>query len=485
MRIVIAFVLALGLYAQDHAPGRILAKPKDTADPSEVHATIVGQGARIGRNIPGINVLVIHAAEPARERVKAALANSGLFEYVEDDPVGKSEAVVPNDTSSANQLWIRNHSFDSPTDGLGAWDITTGNVGVSIGVIDSGIAATHPDLGSKVLAGWDFLTLTAVPVGVNSDTGCNTGHGTAVAGTIAASTNNALGIAGAAWLSPVIPLVVTSAACFAYWSDVASAIIWATDHGAKVLNISIFGTQSSTTLEQGTMYGYNHGVSIIAAAGNNGSTTCGYPACAPGVIASVGAIDSNNVLWPESNRGAAATVYADGCCSTIYTTQMNGTYGYWQGTSFASPLVAGAVALAVAAQPILTPAQVKTLIANYSDPIAAGLKLNARRLVAAAKDFIQPGDTTPPTATITSPINGSRVGRNVTVTANATDDIALKSITLLVDSVTLCTNAVAGNSASVTCNWNTRKATVGNHLITATAMDTSGNTGTASITVVK
>jgi thermitase len=187
-----------------------------------------------------IRMGVIEVPEPALPGIlKSLQKRKDLFTYVEEDGVGLADA-KPNDPLMVQQSWTVKSIFQSPTGTPGAWDISKG--GATVAVIDSGIDGTHPDLKGKVLAGWDFLKKIAVPAGINSDTGCNTGHGTAVAGTIVASTDNSIGIAGGAWMSSVIPLVVTSAPCYAYWSDVAAATVYAADH-ARRLSTFPFGVQ--------------------------------------------------------------------------------------------------------------------------------------------------------------------------------------------------------------------------------------------------
>jgi thermitase len=373
------------LSAQDHVPGRLLVRLKPGVDARVAAAAMAAVKARVDHGIPALRVLVLEIPEADRRQIAQALENSGHFEFVELDFTGKAQAVVPNDPLITNQLWLAKSKYYS-ADGQGAWDLTTGSPNIIVAVIDSGADGTHPDLAGKVLAGWNFLTGTPIAAQANSDALCAGGHGTAVTGVIGAKTNNGVGVAGGAWLSPIMPLIVDNTACSAAWSDVANAATYAADHGAKVINISIAGTVDSNTLELGLKYAWDHGVSIVAAAGNLSTSTCEYPGCSPWVVASAGGVDNSDVLDPTSNFGAAATIYAaSGGTGQSYTTQVGGTYGYWHGTSFASPEVAAVIPLILALSPTKTPAQIKALLADpaNSDPIAAGLRLNARKLVAA------------------------------------------------------------------------------------------------------
>src|SRR5678815_1627234 len=223
--------------AAKHVPDRIVVCTVPTADPGSVTAAIKKVGGKVHHGIPEINVLVLDVPEVASFGVMRSLkARTSLFTCAERDPIGQSTAklswrplmAIPpgttgvNDTSIANQPWVGTEKFQSLTNSQGAWDATQGSATMPIGIIDSGVNGTHADLAAKMVPGWNFLTGVAVAIGTDSDTGCNTGHGTAVSGTAAASTNNAAGIAGAGWKHPIMPLVVTSSACFAYWTDVAN-----------------------------------------------------------------------------------------------------------------------------------------------------------------------------------------------------------------------------------------------------------------------
>jgi len=479
-------LFAVGVFAQepDGAPGRILARPKADSDPSATHTAIVGAGARIDQNLHGLNILVIHVPEARRIAVILKLSRTGLFEFVESDAFGTSTAVVPNDSFLASQPWSLKSKFQSPADSLGAWDLTTGSAAIQIAVIDSGCDGTHPDLAGKCIAGYDVLTATPIAPGAQSDNGGATGHGTAISGIVGAATNNAKGIAGAAWLSPVMPIVARQPGIgIMYWSDLAAGLVWAADHGALIANMSVAGPDSST-LEAGLLYAYQRNVVLFGSAGNDGTSACAYPACSPYVI-SVGAVDGADAKCSFSNFGSSVTLYAAGCLSTVYTTQMGGTYGYWQGTSVAAPIVAGAAALMLAVQPGLKPSDIKSILLNNSDQIADGIRLNARKAVAAAIAFSgqpppppppPPTDTTPPTIAITYPHAGA-VGLYgpQSIFAKVGDNVGLAQVIMYVDNVQFCLKPVSGTSISTNCSWNANKATLGKHILTARAMDLAGN----------
>jgi subtilisin family serine protease len=462
-----------------HVEGRIIAKPKDSSDPSEVHAAIVGLATGIDRNIDGINVLVIHAPEPRREEVIAQLEDTGLFDFVENDLVGSSSAVIPNDPFLGNEPWALLCKFQSPSDSLGAWDITIGSALVIVAVIDSGCDGTHPDLASKAIAGYNVLTATNIPPGAQSDNGGAQGHGTAVSGVVCAATNNGVGIAGSAWLSPLMPVVARQAGTgLMNWSDLQTALVWATDHGAKVINMSIAGGDSSS-LETALKYAYDHGVVLFGAAGNGATSAPQYPAKSPYVI-SVGATDGNDALCTFSNFGGAVDLYAPGCLSTVYTTQLGGSYGYWQGTSVSCPIVAGAAALALAIAPTLKPADIKALLLANSDSIGPGIRLNARRFLVAVQSFSPGPDVTPPTVSISSPANGATVSGTIVVTGSATDNVGVTGLQFLVGVSII---GSGGTGPGYSFSWDTTTVPNGNYTLTVKAVDAAGNSGSAQITV--
>src|SRR5262249_38944556 len=143
-----------------------------------------------------------------------------------------------------------------------AWGVTVGASGVPIAIIDSGVDGTHPDLTSKLIPGWNFLNGT-------SNTADVLGHGTAVAGTAGGATNNATGVAGVTWNNMIMPLVVLNSSDYASYSDIASAITYAADHGVRIINISIGGSSSSSALQSAVDYAWNKGAVVFASAMNN------------------------------------------------------------------------------------------------------------------------------------------------------------------------------------------------------------------------
>ena len=215
-----------------------------------------------------------------------------------------------------------------------AWDMSVGSAAVVIAVVDTGVDLTHPDLAPKLVAGYDFVNGDDVPQDDN-------GHGTHVAGIAAAQGNNGEGVVGVSWGARVMPVKVLSASANGSFADAAAGIIWAADHGAQIINLSLGGSSYSQVFKDAVDYAYGKGVMLVASSGNNGGGAILYPARFANVMA-VGATDSNNVRASFSNYGAELDVVAPGV--NIYSTGP-GTYYYNSGTSMSAPFVSGLAAI--------------------------------------------------------------------------------------------------------------------------------------------
>src|SRR5689334_14124087 len=334
--------------APQHVPGRILVQPVDHAPQWVVDKLLGLFGGKVHHKIDPINVSVVELPEQAIDNAADALMKTGGFTFIERDFIAHTSA-TPNDPDFASQWHLAKIQASA------AWGITQGSANVPIAVIDSGADSTQLDLKPKLIGGWNFLTGNSN----TSDTGCNTGHGTAVSGAAAAATNNLTGVAGVGWVNPIMPLVVTSSSCYAYYSDMASAITYATDHGVRIINISITGSTVSSTLQTAVDYAWSKGAVIFAAAGNSSSSSPVYPAACNNVLA-ISATEPTDTLASFSNHGSWIKLSAPG--DMILTTQMGGTYGNWWGTSLASPIAAAVGALTLSANPSLTNAQLVSLL---------------------------------------------------------------------------------------------------------------------------
>ncbi|WP_196777878.1 S8 family peptidase [Lentzea aerocolonigenes] len=406
--------------------------------------------------------------------------------YVEPDLLMQPFA-DPNDTEYSRQwdLFEATAGMNVP----GAWSSSTG-AGVTVAVIDTGYVA-HSDLASKVVAGYDFVSdATRARDGGGRDSNpsdegdwmkkgdCGTDalgqpvppadqgsswHGTHVAGTIAASTNNSKGIAGIAYDAKIQPVRVL-AQCGGSTSDIADAITWAsggTVSGvpanatpAKVINMSLGGQSSCSTTYQNAINGaINRGTTVVVAAGNSNANVANFtPANCSGVVtvAALGregnkAFYSNfgtriDIAAPggETRRGTdtpgTITTPENGIWSTLNTgatTPGAETYKPYQGTSMAAPHIAGLAALLVAKKPTLTPAQVKDLIKTNSRPIPGTCSGGCGAGLADATKAVNAIDSTPP------PSGGLENTTDVTIIDRGTVESSISS-------------SVTGNASSAT-----------------------------------
>jgi subtilisin family serine protease len=294
-----------------------------------------------------------------------------------------------------------------------AWQTSTGDNALLFAVIDTGETA-HPDLDARQVAGYDFILDPASAKDGNgldadpTDEGDGTGlapssfHGTHVAGTIGAETNNAQGVAGVTWSGRIMHVRALGAAGGTDF-DIANALLYsarlANNSGtlpaerADVVNMSFGGPGTSATLSSAVTQARNAGCVLVAASGNENTQTKSYPAAYSGVI-SIGAVDANGTRAPYSNYGnwldlvapggdltadLDGDAYPDGVLSTLMDDSGPGlapVYAFYQGTSMACPHAAGLAGLVLAVDPLLTPAQVESILVSTATDLGAAGKDN-------------------------------------------------------------------------------------------------------------
>ncbi|HLK60457.1 MAG TPA: S8 family serine peptidase, partial [Chthonomonadaceae bacterium] len=279
-----------------------------------------------------------------------------------------SVSSTPNDTYYANQYALPLTQTDH------AWDIWNPSATVVIAIVDTGVQTNHPDLVNKI-----YKDSTGTIVGYNTilnntNFQDDNSHGTHCAGIAAAQVNNGTGIAGVAgWTGSgsdttyikIMPVKCMDASGSGTLVNVANAIVWATDHGANVISLSLGAPSSATTLTNATDYAWSHGCLVVAAAGNSSLNTPFYPAADTNVL-SVASTDNTDTLSSFSNYGTWVKIAAPG--SNIFSTLPGSTYGYKSGTSMATPFVAGVAALVWAQAPNLTNQQLNDLLVTSVDP---------------------------------------------------------------------------------------------------------------------
>jgi subtilisin family serine protease len=360
--ILVPGAAAAGPAAQDTAT--ILVKFTAT---SQAAAAIAAQGDRhVGDTQTHVAVVQIDARRTVGEKVAEYNARRDVV-YAEPNYIAHALLAAPNDPSYASQ-W----AFGK-IQALSGWSIYPGSYtpsgGATLAVVDTGVQANHPDLGSRVrtTSGATCLTGTCVAGPATDDNG----HGTHVAGIAGATTNNAVGVAGTAFSSPIVPVKVLNAAGSGSYASVASGIIWAAQHGARVMNLSLGGTGFSQTLCDAVATATNtYNTLVVVSAGNSASSTPSYPAACAGALG-VAATDSNDAPATFSNFGSP-NVFISSPGVGIFSTYLGSTYRTLSGTSMAAPFVTGLAALLVGQNSASTPRSLKQRLAQTSDKVGTG-----------------------------------------------------------------------------------------------------------------
>ena len=461
-----------------HVPGELLVAPKAGVSDADLENQYKAHGGKRIKTLSQIKVHQIQVPAHALEKIEAALAKNPQVEFVEKNLIGEAH-LVPNDPGYASQWHLP--KILAPN----AWDIASGSTSVPIAVIDSGVDPNHPDL--LQMQGYNFL-------GNNTDTRDVLGHGTAVAGAAAALGNSGIGVSGVTWTNPIMPLVTVTSNNTATVSGTSSAIVYAADHGARVINISLGWTGYTSTMQNAVNYAWNKGLVIVASAGNYGNSNPIYPAALTNVVA-VSATDSVDNLAGWSTYGNFVDVSAPGV--SIYTTANGGGYRYASGTSFSSPIVAGLAALIFSLNPSLSNAQVVNLIKNNADDLGSvGFdqyfgqgRVNAYRSLLAAlgtEAITQPppppsspppppppSDSIPPTVeAVLMQLDGKWLNLNVSASDNQT---GIARVEVYIDGKLQATDS----SKPFSFKLNTKPWGSGNHNIQVKAYDGAGNSSTS------
>ncbi len=350
-------------------------------------------------------------------QVAAEIAEDPAVEYAEPNfiagitggPGHAPAAFTPNDPYFPYQWNLGLVQMPS------AWDLSTGE-GAIVAIVDTGIDFRAPDLVNvRTLSGYDFANDDTDPTD-------DQGHGTHVAGTVAQTTHNNVGVAGVAFNAQLMPVKVLGSDGLGSYENIIQGIVYAVDQGAKVINLSLAGTAGSQALQDAVKYAYDRGVLVVAAAGNR-SGAVSYPAAYDGYVMAIGAVRYDLTLAPYSNFGPQIDLmapggdtsvdqngdgYADGIVQQTFRAVDGGyKYLFFEGTSMASPHVAGLAALLLSRQPGLTPAQLSEIMTgtarDLGDPTRYGAGLiQAADALARVTGPVTPTDT--PTFTPGPPI---------------------------------------------------------------------------------
>ncbi|HXG92737.1 MAG TPA: S8 family serine peptidase [Blastocatellia bacterium] len=448
-------------------PGRILVKFRSELMELGGRSVIEETGGRDMGEILGIGVHIIELPDGVDEDVFARFLKSRPdVEFAELDRVIPPAQIAPNDPWYPNE-W---HLFKIAAPN--AWPTTTGSSNIIIAILDTGVDGAHPELSAKMVPGWNFYDN-------NSDTNDIAGHGTIVAGTATAATNNALGVASVSWGCRIMPIRISDPAGYATYSAAAKGLAWAADHGARVANIS-YSMSTSSTVASAASYFQSKGGVVTISSGNDGAFVSSPDN--PYAL-TVGATNGDDVIYSWSNTGNNLDITAPGF---VYTTVRGGGTSSASGTSVAAPVVAGVAALVLSANPSLTGSQAQDILKQSADDRgSAGWdssygwgRVNAARAVSLAAGS-GGTDTAPPTVAFSYPSSGSTVSGTVSVQVAASDNVGVASVTVSVDGMLLG----GDDSAPYSLPWDTTKISNGAHTLTAAAQDSAGNTANASIVV--
>ncbi|MBS3941616.1 MAG: S8 family serine peptidase, partial [Actinobacteria bacterium] len=312
-----------------------------SASPAPVSARIVPLGVQV-LDVPVGEVDDLVRRLEADPRVR----------WAEPDVEVHADVVTPNDP-----LW-RQQWGPARIGVAAAWEHTTGSRDVTVAVLDSGVDPSHPDLRGAVLPGRSFVPGTTAALDDN-------GHGTSAAGIVAARGDNREGVAGVCWSCRILPVKVLDSRGSGTMSAVAAGLVWAADQGAQVASLSLSSTGTSQAIADAVAYARAKGMLVFASAGNTGTSDMRYPAGLPGVI-SVAGTTSSDARYDWSTHGTWVDLAAPGC---NLTTRSGGGYASFCGTSSATPLAAGAAALALSVSPAVSGAEVADALAATAAPV--------------------------------------------------------------------------------------------------------------------
>ena len=449
----------------DRATDRILVKFKKSLPEQAQSAILARYNLSEKSNLPHIGVKIISipsgtTPEAAIEGLKQNEKNN--VDFAEVDALLEPD-YIPSDPLVGSEWHIS--KIVAPN----AWDSAKGS-GVTIAILDTGIDCTHPDLAANCVPGRNVVSN-------NSDTGPVHPHGTYTAGTAAAVGDNLNQMAGVTYTSKIMPVRITNDSTgYAYWSDIANGVIWAADHGAKVVTNS-YGSHVSSTVQSAASYLNSKGGLMFNSAMN--SATLMTQDNPPSMV-TVSATDQNDSLASFSNYGTPIDLSAPGV--SVMCTTPGGGIGSCSGTSFSAPIAAATAALVWSVKPSLSPSQVESILKSTAQDLGSTGwdqyygwgRIHAGRAVQAALGTAS--DTTPPSAPTglgTSTSDSSSVTLSWTA---STDNVAVGGYAIFRNNTKIGTTAnVSYTDTSVTAG--------ATYTYVVSAYDSSNNVSPSSNTL--
>ncbi|OJF12842.1 S8 family serine peptidase [Couchioplanes caeruleus] len=422
-------------------PVRLVVGMKRNADTAAPMRTASAMGVRAmdtagpaEEAMTALRARTVEVSAARRARVVEALKKDPNVAYVEVDHVRKAFDVTPDDPmyTTLDADGVRLQSEVDQVRLPAAWETTTGSA-VKIAVLDSGVTKTG-DLANALVGGYNY-------VGNNTNTTDDAGHGTTVASLIAGRGNNGAGMAGGCWSCTIMPVKVLDRNGMGHDSTVAKGIVYATNAGAKIINLSLGGTQSSKVLADAVAYANVKGVLVVAAAGNDGRSSRlrnvkQYPAAYPDVVA-VGATARNSQTradFSSFNKPGDDWVDIAAPGDVVGMDRFGDYHTGQQGTSFAAPMVAGVAGLIKSAHPSYTGWSLQRALLRSARPIG-GNGWVKHGMLDAAKALTITTDATPPTIAGVTPAQNARVrGKIMIKTSGAADAFSgIRNVVLYAD----------------------------------------------------
>jgi thermitase len=364
----------------DYMPNELMVRFDPTAKQDEIDALNKAFSGTVISKIDQLNVyrLGFPAGSDLRS-IQSAYGSSPLTQTIEPNYLVHSPVVDMQDSQAGGEWELEKMRVSE------AWDTTRGSSSVLIATLDTGIDPHHPDLSRQAVEGYNVLTRTAeIPIDDN-------GHGTQIAGIIAGAGNDGIGISGICPNCRILPIKVLDARGEGSYSNVIEGIIYAADHGASIINMSLGGYGYSKMLNDAVQYAYKKNVVLVAAAGNENTDVPCYPAALPNVLG-VSATGPQDERWSEANYGSYIAVTAPGM--GILAPTAGGGYAYGTGTSEAAAAVSGLSGLLKAQNPASTNAELSSRLEDSADDLGApgrdeyfgAGRINAETAVSAAAE---------------------------------------------------------------------------------------------------
>ena len=397
VHLLVTLVMAAGIFAsatiaEGADTGSLIIRMAEGLSTDQQAAVIARNGGTKTSSIPALRMYVISVADAELPLVQQNYQADAQVVCVEMNKTRKAEG-MPNDISYPVEWALSKIGWDS------VFGTITPAGSATVAILDTGVDASHPDLGGNVIEGASMLV-----DGANGQIDSN-GHGTNMAGIVAALTDNEIGLAGVAFAGVrIMPVTVLDEGGIGLDSDIIAGIVWAADQGADVILMAFSNPDFSQSLQDAIDYAWEKGSVLVSAVGNAGVGTPTFPAGDRGVIG-VSGTDESDLLVSGSNTGQDVFLAAPG--SNMYTTSLEGSYTYLTGTSTSSAVVAGVAAFMKAVDQSLTNGVIVGRLARSADAIGTegdpdnrlmfgnGRVNMARALADTGTDSVQPAGATP------------------------------------------------------------------------------------------